>query len=158
MASIRWTILQALEQRLATIGRWHATLRRDVTQWPSGADVLALVFALGETKQLASSDLYDATLTVGVEITGKCSDADDDLDGDGTPGSANPYGYLDRCVTQAEQLIHSPDTWGLNPAFTDVRVDGHDIAAQADGEEQFQVTALLRLTFNYRHKIEDPET
>lgn len=157
MASIRWTILQALEQRLNTLGRWHATLRRDVTSWPADTDVLALVFALGESKQFAASDLYDATLTVGVEITAKVKDADDDLDGDGTPGSANPYSYLDRCVVQAEKLIHSPDTWGLAPAFTDVRVDGHDIAAPAEGEDHYQVYALLRLTFNYRHRIEDPE-
>ena len=157
MASIRWTILQALEQRLATLDRWHPTLRRDLVQWPANVDVLALIYALGESKTLAASNLYDATLTVGVEIFGKTADADDTLDGDGTAGSANPYSYLDRLVVQAEQLIHTPDAWGLDPAFTDVRVEGHDIFRQEDGQENYQVSALLRLTFNYRHSIEDPE-
>ena len=157
MASIRWTILQALEQRLATLDKWHATLRRDETAWPPDTDVVALIFALGESKVLAASDLYDATLTVGVEIAARASDADDTLDGDGSTGSANPYSYLDRLVTQAEQLIHTPDSWGLQPAFTDVRVDGHDIATPEAGEEAHQVYALLRLTFTYRHSIEDPE-
>lgn len=156
MASIRWTILQALEQRLATLAGWHPTLRRDLVQWPADVDVLALIYALGESKTLASSNLYDATLTVGVEITGKVDDADDTLDGDGTAGSANPYSYLDRLVVQAEQLIHTPDAWGLDPAFTDVRVEGHDIAAPEEGQETYQVGALLRLTFQYRHSIEDP--
>ena len=45
----------------------------------------------------------------------------------------------------------------LDPAFTDVRVEGHDIFRQEDGQENYQVSALLRLTFNYRHSIEDPE-
>lgn len=155
MATIRKTILEALRTRLATLPDWDVTRRRDVDKRGS-AKVRATVWMLGEENQFAGSDAYDVTLTAAVEIEANAVDADDDEDGDGTPGSANPYDYLDRRVAEAEGLIHTPDSWGLDPAFTDVTVNGHDVADPEAGESFDTVAALLRLTFRYRRSIQDP--
>lgn len=155
MATIRKTILEALRTRLATLPDWDVTLRRDVDK--RGAEkVRATVWMLGEENQFAGSNSYDVALTAAVQIEADVVHADDDEDGDGTPGSANPYSYLDRRVAEAETLIHTPDSWGLDPAFTDVIVNGHDVADPEPGEEPHTVAALLRLTFRYRRTIEDP--
>ncbi len=155
MASIRWTILEALRTRLATLAGWTVTLRRDV-EARGNSPVRATVWMVGEENTFANASQYDVTLQAAVEIEARAADADDDEDGDGTAGSANPYSYLDRMVVAAEKLIHTPDSWGLDPAFTDVTVTGHDVAGPEDGEELHTVAALLRLTFRYRRSIEDP--
>lgn len=155
MASIRWTIMEALRDRLATLGGWTASMRRDV-EARGNSLVRATIWHVGEENTFANATDYDVQLEVLVEIEARAADADDTLDGDGSAGSANPYSYLDRMVVEAEKLIHTPDTWGLQPAFTDVRVTGHDVAGPEDGEELHTVAALLRLTFRYRRSIEDP--
>lgn len=154
MASIRWTIMEALRDRLATLTGWDATLRRDVDT-RGKEPVRATVWHVGEENEFANASSYNVRLEVIVEIEARAADADDTLDGDGTAGSANPYSYLDRMLVEAEKLIHTPDSWGLDPAFTDVTVTGHDVAGPGDGEVH-TVAALLRLTFRYRRSIEDP--
>jgi hypothetical protein len=146
VASIRTNILLALVTRLAAIPGWAAQLR----DRENGGDhpVLAVVFFFSEDKRIATNDQYQATMTVGVFIKGRIEDADPTLD------AGNVYRYLDRLVVLAEQKIHSPDEWGLTPGFTDVTINGHEVA---DPDEDNEVQALLRLTFTYRHHYQDPE-
>ena len=146
MASLRDVILTALVARLATISGWDAQLRG--RENVAGAAVQAVVFQLSEDKDLATIDQYLASLQVGVLITAASEDADATID------AGNPFRYLDRQVVLAEKKIHDPDSWGPNPPFTDVAVNGHDVV---DPDEENQVRALLRLTFKYRHHFQDPE-
>lgn len=146
MASIRDVILGALVARLATIVGWNVQLRGVENR--GNFAVTAIVYYVGEDKYLATSDQYQATLNVGVEITARMEDADPDLD------AGNPYRYLDRLVAAAESQVHNPDEWGVNPAFSDVQIAGHDVAFPEEGDTE--VAALLRLTFKYRHHYQDP--
>lgn len=155
MPTIRKQITTSLVDRLNTISGWSVQKRGEVNSGRS--PVTAIVFVLGTDQEFANSDFYDVTMTVGVEIVGRVQDADDTLDGDGTPGSANCYDYLDRLVAEAEKVIHAPDSWPDNPGFTRVQVNGHDIADPPEGDEQVKVEALLRLTFVFRQAISDPE-
>lgn len=155
MATIRNQILSSLVQRLATIPTWVVQRRAEQNSFKK--PVTAIVFALGTEQEFANSDYYDVTMTVGVEIAGSITNVDDDLDGDGTPGSGNCYSYLDRLVAAAEKVIHAPDSWPDNPGFSRVTVNGHDVADPPEGDEQTMVQALLRLTFVFRQAISDPE-
>lgn len=149
MATIRSTILNALVARLAAISGWTVQLRG--AEQTGNHPVAVVVFMLGEDKALANNLAYQCTMTVGVEISANVADADPDLD------DGNPYAYIDRLVAEVEKRIHVPDSWGLTPDFTDVRVDGHDLADPPQVEEFMRVEALVRLTFTYRHSIESPE-
>lgn len=144
--SIRTNILLALVERLATIPGWVAMLRQ--RENAADAAVLAVVFMLGEDKRIETTDQYQASLSVGVLIKARPEDTDPVLD------EGNPYLYLDRQVVLAEKKIHDPDEWGLHPSFTDVTINGHDVA---DPDEEQAVEALLRLTFTYQHDYQDPE-
>lgn len=148
MASIRMTILQALVTRLATISGFTVRLR-DVELPTGNAPVVAVVWPVSEDKVLANSEAYDCTLQVGVWVTCRTGDADATLDG------SNPFRYLDRLLTQVEAKIHAPDSWGINPSFTDVVVNGHDVD-EVEGD-QFSVDGFVRLTFTYRHHASSPE-
>lgn len=148
MTSIRMNIAIALVARLATIQGWNVQLR----SLENGGDfpVIAIVFFEGEAKRIAISSppQYQATCVVSVFIAGRSEDADPALDG------GNPYRYLDRLVTLAEKKIHNPDSWGLNPDFTDVSIEGHEVR---DPDESNPMHAVLRLAFTYRHDALDPE-
>lgn len=146
MASIRDNILNALVTRLATISGWNVQLRGSVNT--ADAPVKAVVFFVAEDKRLANAESYIATMQVAVFITARAEDAHSTID------AGNPYRYLDRLVVLAEKKIHDPDSWGLDPDFTDVVVNGHDVA---DPTEENEVTALMRMTFTYRHDYQDPE-
>jgi hypothetical protein len=146
MASIRDGILVALVARLATIPGWSAQLRG--VENIGNVPILAVVYPISEDKQLATNEDYQCTLNVGVWITIRIEDASLTLDG------GNSFRYLDRCVTEAEKKIHDPDAWGLEPGFTDVLINGHDVD-EVDGDET-ALDAFLRLTFKYRHHYQDP--
>lgn len=146
MASIRDNILGALVTRLNGIAGWNAQLRGSTNAADSA--VHAVVFFVSEEKRLANNESYSATMQVAVFITARAEDASPTVDG------GNAYRYLDRLVVLAEKRIHAPDAWGVTPDFTDVVVNGHDVG---DPTEQNEVTALLRLTFTYRHDLDDPE-
>ncbi len=145
MTSIRMNIQLALVSRLAALG-WNAQLRDHENT--GDAPVKAIVFGPSEDKRIETSDQYQNTLNVFVEITVRVQDAHPTTD------AANAYRYLDRMVVLAEKKIHSPDEWGLNPGFTDVAIAGHDTS---DPNERGEVEALLRLQFKYRHNYQDPE-
>lgn len=147
MASIRQNILDALVTRLAAISGWSAQLRGSPNSIGSAA-VAAIVAPVSEDKSITTADQYQATLQVLVWIVCNAEDADGVLDG------GNAYRYLDRLVTLAEKAIHDPDEWGLDPAFTDVQIVGHDVS---EPTEDNQVAAQLRLQFRYRHSYQDPE-
>jgi hypothetical protein len=146
MASIRDNILGALVTRLATISGWDVQLRGAVNT--ADAAVKAVVLFVAEDKRLANNEHYVCTMQVAVFLTARAEDAHPTTD------AGNPYRYLDRLVVLAEKKIHDPDSWGLNPDFTDVVVNGHDVS---DPTEENEVTALMRLTFTYRHDYQDPE-
>jgi hypothetical protein len=153
MASIRDQILRAFVARLAAISAdWKAELRDMLNV--AGAKVRAVVFAMSEDKAFANTDLYDCTLQVGVHIEVDVVDADDTLDGTGATGSANPFRYLDRMVVLAEKAVHVPDVWDVDPGFTRVLVNGHDVMDPAD---ENSLAAVLRVTFEYRHQVTNPE-
>jgi len=145
VTSIRLNIQLALVARLAALG-WNVQLRAQENA--GDAPVKAIVFAPGEDKNITTADQYQATLNVFVEITVRVQDASPVTD------ASNAYRYLDRMVVLAETTIHSPDSWGLNPDFTDVSITGHDVS---DPNERAEVQALLRLTFRYRHHYQNPE-
>lgn len=144
--SIRQQILRDFVARLNTISGWAGQLRSDKNDFTTNKQVLAVVAATGERKQLSNSERYDAWLTVEVLVVGHTEDTDPTLDG------GNPYAYLDRLVSQVEQAMHLPDTWGVNPAFTDGWVDGHQVQEPA---QEAQIVAVVNCTFHYRHHYQD---
>ena len=148
MVSIRYGILRSLRDRLTGIAGWTAQLR-GTENAGGGTKVHAVVEFLGEDNVFGSTDLYTCTMTVSVSITGRTADA-------GPAYSNDPFEYLDSLVATAEKKIHSPDSWGPAPSFTDVRIDGHAVADPESGDELMEVSALLRLTFTYQHQITDP--
>jgi hypothetical protein len=148
VTSIRMNIALQLVTRLATIPGWNVQLR--ARENVGDAPIAAVVFFASEEKQEGARRNYEyvAKMTVGVFIKCRAEDADATLDG------GNPYRYLDRQVVLAEKKIHDPDEWGLNPGFTDVFIEGHEVA---DPDESNEMEALLRLTFTYKHNYQDPE-
>lgn len=147
MASIRDNILTALVTRLDAITGWTTQLRGSVNIAGDNG-VVAIVAFVSEDKRLAASTVYTATMQVEVLITGRAEDAD------ATADDGNPYRYLDRLVVLAEKAIHTPDSWGVTPDFTDVVVTGHEVL---DPSESNEVAAVLRLQFTYRHDYQNPE-
>jgi hypothetical protein len=149
MTSIRYSILRSLRDRLATLTGWSAQLRGTENNG-TGTKVLAVVSFLGEDKVFGATGLYTCTMTVGVSIQARVADATSTF-------LSDPFAYLDSLVVAAETKIHGPDSWGPSPGFSDVRIDGHDVADPEVGDEFLDVAALLRLTFTYQHQITDPE-
>lgn len=148
MTSIRDQILNELTTRLGTLTGWDAQLRGAVNASTSDAKVSAVVAFVTESKQIASTDKYTATMQVGVLVTVNHEDADATLD------DGNPFRYLDRQVVLVEQLVHTPDLWGPSPPFSYVEVNGHEVNPP---DEETTATAFVRLTFLYRHQFDDPE-
>lgn len=149
MASIRDNILQALVTRLATISGWTVRLR--AVENPEGNQpIVATVYPVSEDKAIANSDTYECTLRVGVHIVARIENTSPTTDG------GNPFRYLDRLLVLVEKKIHAPDSWGLQPEFTRVEVNGHDIDV-VDDPDPTSVEAFVRLTFQYRHRFDDPE-
>lgn len=147
MTSIRMQLMLQLVDRLAAIDGWNSQLR-DVEN-PSDFTISAVVFEDSENKSNQRTNTqYLAELRVAVLIKGRADDADDVIDG------GNAYRYLDRLVTAAEKVVHAPDSWGPNPLFDDVMIEGHEVFDPTDVNE---VEALLRLTFRYRHDFQNPE-
>ena len=147
MATIRANILQSLVTRLATISGWTVRLR-DVENVDSNAPVIAIVYPIAEDKQFDSSDAYLCTLRVGVLVTARIENADD-------VDSHNPFLYLDRLIAAIEKKVHSPDSWGADPSFSDLEVNGHEVD-EVEGDPT-SVIGFVRLTFRYRHKFQDPD-
>lgn len=145
MASIRDSILTTLVTRLSSIPGWTSALRSGEN--PITGPVCAIVYPVGETKRLANSQAYDCSYRVEVAIVCRSEDASPSLDG------GNPFRYLDRMLTEAEKRIHAPDSWGMDPAFTDVQIDGHEVL---DPTEDNELLVRLLLTFRYRHDYQDP--
>jgi hypothetical protein len=148
MATIRRAILEQLVTRLSAIAGWNVQLR--LAENAGRHAVEAIVFLLGEDKVHANDQLYACTMTVGVEISARVADAHPTTD------DGNPYHYLDRLVAEVEKQIHTPDDWPID-GFTDVHIDGHDVADPPAENEFMTVEALVRLTFTYRHSIHSPE-
>lgn len=145
MPSIRDGLLTALVARVDGITGISAELRGARNTMPS--KVHAVVFPLGEDKDLANSHSYLANYQVGIALTVRREDADATLDG------GNPYRYLDRQVTAVEQVIHAPDSWGVSPDFTDVVVTGHEVEEPTETNEY---QAVISLRFTYQHDYQDP--
>lgn len=145
MTSIRYRLLRELRDRLLTIEGWDVQLR--LLENTSTQTVKAVVFAASEDKSLANIQLYDATLQVGVLLTAFAADADPVVD------DGDPYHYLDRLVVAAERAISTPQEWTTDPSLR--WTIGHEVRDPTEGGGL--VEALLRLTFTYRHLIEDPE-
>ena len=148
MASIRLSILDALAARLATIPGWLARLR-DVENAEGNAPVVATVYFLDEDKRIANNRDYVATMQVGVELVARIEDASPTTDG------GNAFRYLDRLVVLLEKKVHAPDSWGLEPDFTDVACNGHSVD-NVEGDPT-SVIAYVLLTFTYRHDFQNPE-
>jgi hypothetical protein len=148
MVSVRVALLDALVARLATITGWTARLDNGENR-EGNAPIVANVFMVDEDKQLANSDHYLATLQVGVQVCARRDRADATLDG------GNPWKYLDRLVVLLEKKVHAPDSWGVNPDYTEVVINGHTPYA-IDGDET-TVYADVLITFTYRHSYLNPE-
>jgi hypothetical protein len=146
VTSIRLGIALALQARLAAITGWSAALRGGETT--VSGPVVAIVVPTGEEKNLANSNSYDARYRLEVVVVARAENADPVTDG------GNGYRYLDRLIVEVERVVHDPDSWGLTPAFTDVQVDGHEVA---DPTEDNELMARVFLTFRYRHDYQDPE-
>lgn len=147
MATIRDSILAALVARLQDgLPGFNVQLRELVNK---GALPLIVVYYVAEEKDVGGNNAYSCRIGVAIEISAAPEDADDDVDG------GNPFTYLSRLVGQVEALIHSPDAWDPAAGFSDVRIDGHDLADTDD--EDLAVSALLRLTFTYQHSLLGPE-
>lgn len=139
-------IAMALQQRLAAISGWVAVLRGSETSIQ--APIVAIVVPIGEEKNLANSQSYDARWRLEVVLVARAENADPSLDG------GNAYRYLDRLVVEVERVVHDPDSWGFSPTFTDVQVDGHEVL---DPDENNEVVGRVFMTFRYRHDYQDPE-
>lgn len=146
MGSIRDGILLALVARLAGNADWTAQLRGNLNAPDPAAKVFAVVFEESEQKDLANQILYSAVLQVSVFLSVHHEDADVALDG------GNGFRYLDRMVAAVEIAAHVPADW-TNPGFTDVVVDGHEVL---EPSEDNVAEAVVRMTFRYRHNVEDP--
>lgn len=146
MASQRDVLLTTLVTRLDGLSGISATLRNS-SQTVTAA-VLAIVYPDNEDKRLANSNTYDATYSVEVMVIVREEDADAVTDG------GNPYRYLDRMVTKVEQAIHTPDSWGIDPDYTDVQITGHQVEDPTDDNE---FVARVFVEFRYRHDYQDPE-
>ncbi len=146
MASQRDVLLTTLVTRINAISGISASLRSSHQEVDSA--VVAIVYPDSEDKRLANNNTYDATLRVGVMLIVRQEDADADLD------DSNPYRYLDRMLVKVEKVIHNPDSWGINPDYTDVEMTGFEVEDPTDDNE---FVTRLWIKIDYRHDYQDPE-
>ena len=145
MGSQRDTLLTTLVTRVNGIDGVTGQLRNS-RQAVTDA-VVAIVYPESEDKQLANSNTYDATFRCVVLVIVREEDADAVTD------DSNPYRYLDRMVMEVERAVHTPDTWGVDPDYTDVLVTGHEVEDPTDDNE---FVARVFIEFRYRHDYQDP--
>jgi hypothetical protein len=146
VASIRDTLLTTLVTRIDAIDGVSCVLRSSRNEATSA--VAVIVYPDGEDKELATNDQYQATYRVEALIIVREEDASEALD------DSNPYRYIDRMITAIEKVVHTPDSWGIDPDYTDVVVGGH---AVEDPSEDNELMARIFITFTYRHNYQDPE-
>ncbi len=147
MASIRDSLLTTLVSRINAISGITGQLRgsyQTLTQ-----PVVGIVVPVGEDKRLANNNTYDANYRCEVMIIVRQEDAQADTD------DSNPFRYLDRMITEVEKVVHTPDSWGVSPDYTDVEITGHEVDEPTDENEY---VARLFITFTYRHDYQDPES
>jgi hypothetical protein len=144
--SIRAGIQQALVERLADATGWDVQLRGSENTGTSSTT--AVVYQVGENKSIANNEQYTAILELGVLISIRLEDQ-------ATGDAGNPYLQLDRAIAAVEQVMHSPDEWGLDPDYTDLRVLGHEVSDPTDDAEPL---GWVRLQFTYRHSILTPQS
>jgi len=145
VGSQRDTLLTTLVTRVNGIDGVTGQLRNS-KQTVTDA-VVAIVYPESEDKQLANSNTYDATFRCVVLVIVREEDADAVTD------DSNPYRYLDRMVMEVERAVHTPDTWGVDPDYTDVLVTGHEVEDPTDDNE---FVARVFIEFRYRHDYQDP--
>lgn len=145
MASIRRQIVVQLRDRLRTISGWDVQIAGAVHN--PAAVVHVDVFYDSEDKSIENSEQYSSRLQVGALIVGRVEDADPDPIADGGDDGM-PVLYIERLVQLAEEKIHAPDAWGVEPGFTDVVVTGHEVGEPDDAS---LIGAMLNLQFTYRH-------
>jgi hypothetical protein len=145
MTTIRRTLLTSLVSRLDALNDISAALRgqENVVDAPCKA----IVWPDSEEKNLSTSSTYLATFRVEVAVIVREEDADPVAD------LGNAYLLLDRRVGQVESAIHTPDSWGSNPQFTDVYVSGHQVI---DPSESNEFMARVSVVFRYRHDYQNP--
>lgn len=146
MASIRRLILLALRDRLREISGWDVQVAGAAHD--PDAEVSADVYYTSETKTLENSEQYHSTLQCAVFLSSGIEHAAEEDEG-------IPALYIERLVTEVEKVVHSPDSWGLNPDFTDMQVTGHDVL-WPDGEESL-IGAEIQLRCQFRHNYQNPE-
>lgn len=146
--TIRTDILKQLRTRLQQIDGWSVQIARmPSNERDADASVHAFIEIVGEDKSVAGNDSYQCTMQVAVDLLANVEDADADID------EGNPLLYIDRLVAEIEKSLHSPDSWGAEPAYADAYITGHAIAPP---DESSNVEARVALTFQYRHSYRDP--
>jgi hypothetical protein len=153
VASLRDKLLLALRTRLAGLTGWTVDLRAATNSGPASG-VWAVVTPADEDSQLlfAEPPTYSCKLRVMVWIAVNVEDADQALDTDPTnPTVANPYRYLDRMLTLAQQKVHD-GAWSVAGWDGDVAITGTDVA---NPEDETRIATTLHLLFSYRHSGAD---
>lgn len=145
MASLRDLIAQTLVARLAVLPGWVVQRgRRDMpSTLPVGKTVLAIVYELSESKRPANTEFYACTLRLGVVVRSGIENASLPLD------DSNSERYLDRLVTQVEQVVHS-EAWDDQVIAS---IEGHETAPPSEANV---VEALVTVSIEYRHNFDDP--
>lgn len=151
MASIRDVILSTLVGQLKTLPGWTAQLR-SLRNVGASYTKRAIVFLVGEQKQLANQIMYACTLQVRLLVSAHSEDADATLDGTLDEPAGDPFRYLDRCVSELEAALADPAI-GWPDGFTELILGGHD---QQDPSDDNEVEAIVRLLITYRHNVDDP--
>lgn len=145
MTTIRRSLLTSLVSRLDALVDISAALRGQENTVDAACK--AIVWPESEDKSLSTSTTYLSTFRVEIAVIVREEDADPATD------LGNAYLLLDRRVGQIEAAIHTPDSWGPAPQFTDVFVAGHQVM---DPSESNEFMAKVSVVFRYRHDYQDP--
>jgi len=145
MGSIRDGLLTTLVSRIDNISGVTCSLRSRANTISDA--VTCIVYPDSEDTRLANAYAYDATLRCEVLIIVRAENATELTDG------GNEYRYLDRMLVEVQKVVHTPDSWGSAPSFTDVEMTGH---VMEDPSEENELSARLSVTFTYRHNYQDP--
>lgn len=148
MTSIRFQLLQEFAARIDAINGIDGAVR-GTTQERDGSAVTALVAPSGEQKAPLTSEDYDCTYNAEVLVTVNIEDADVVID------EGNPYAYLDRVLVLIERVVHDPVEWDTPARLLRIDITGHEVDDPSDDNE---LSALLYVTFTYRHHFQDPES